>query len=394
MWLTQAPVVAAVALGVRDTSLLTLAYSASLFALPTAIYHLALWRVRHEPAALALVLAVIAGIYLPTWFFILSEFQTAAAIAVAGMAIVATASPRLTAADSALLACLGLVAIRSYEIMACFGPLLGLAVAWRISTSPGMLRDARLLGWLAVILFVAAGVVSASALAEYWRHPHFLSYRGGILQFWENLQFVLAVATIFSMLAVLAIRPELLKRWPVYALAALPILALAFSSELHRLLPASVIFAPSHYVARAGAGFLLLMLLAGWLLYMARPRLMPRLAAVLADPSAGRRMALAAAGFTLAALVPDLALTSRWSEYRRTVQEVVQSRSGRVPVADTPIGEARFQPFYQSWTYPALSLILRRAPSDAVLFVPRSHHPWKLDPEVWLPMLEGYAWRR
>jgi len=92
--------------------------------------------------------------------------------------------------------------------------------------------------------------------------------------------------------------------------------------------------------------------------------------------------------------VPDLALTSRWSEYRRTVQEVVQSRTGRVLVADTVIAEARFQPFFQDWTYPALSLMLRRTPGDAVLFVPRSNHPWKLNPEIWLPSLEGYAWRR
>jgi hypothetical protein len=394
MWLTQAPVVAAVALGVRDTSVLALCYSASLFALPTAIYHLALWRVRHQPAALALVLTVIAGVYLPTWFFILSEFQAAAAIAVAGMAIVATASPRLTVPDSAILVGFGLVAVRSYETMVYLGLLLGVAIAWRVMTSPGMSRSARVLGWLAVVLFVGASVVSALALAEYWRHPHFQSYRGGILQFWENLQFVLALATVLPTLAVLLVWPELLKRWPVYALSALPLFMLALSGELHRLAPATVIFAPSHYVARAGAGLLLLVLLAGWFLLIARPRLAPRIAATLADEAAGRRMSLGAFGFMLAAMAPDLALTSRWSEYRRTVQEVVQSRTGRVLVADTVIAEARFQPFFQDWSYPALSLMLRRTPGDAVLFVPRSNHPWKLNPEVWLPTLEGYAWRR
>ena len=393
MWLTQAPVVAAVALGVQDTSILALCYSASLFALPTAIYHLALWRVRHEPAALALVLMVIAGVFLPTWFFILSEFQVAAAIAVAGMAIVAT-QPRLTATDGAILAGFGFVAVRSYEIMVYLGPLLGGAIAWRVTTSPGMSRNARLLGWLAAILFIGASAVSASAIAEYWRHPHFQSYRGGILQFWENLQFVLALATVLPMVVVLLVRPEQLKRWPVYALGALPMLVLALSGELHRLVPTAVIFAPSHYVARAGAGLLLLVLLTGWFLHVALPGLMPRIASTVADGAAGRRITVGAFGFMLAAMVPDMALTSRWSEYRRTVQEVVQSRTGRVLVADTVIAEARFQPFFQDWTYPALSLMLRRTPGDAVLFVPRSNHPWKLNPEIWLPTLEGYAWRR
>lgn len=394
MWLTQAPVVAAVALDVQDTSILALCYSASLFALPTAIYHLALWRVRDEPAALALVLAIVAAVYLPTWFFILSEFQTAAAISVAGMAIVATASPRLTTADSALLAAFGLIAVRSYETMVYLGLLLALAVAWRMKASSGMSRNARVLGWIAAALFVGASAVSASAVAEYWRHPHFQSYRGGILQFWENLQFVLALAAVVPILVVLVVRPELLKRWPVYSLGALPILVLPVAGELHLLAPTTVIFPPSHYVARAAAGILLLVLLAGWLLYIARPHLMPRTAATLGDPAAGRRLSVAALAFMAAAMVPDLALTARWSEYRRTVQDVVQTRTGRVPVADTAIVEPRFQPFFQDWTYPALSLILRRTSADAVLFVPRSNHPWKLNPEIWLPTLEGYAWRR
>ena len=43
-----------------------MAYSATLFALPTALYHLALARVRGDAVLLGIVIAVIATVYLPT----------------------------------------------------------------------------------------------------------------------------------------------------------------------------------------------------------------------------------------------------------------------------------------------------------------------------------------
>ena len=54
-WVTQMPVLLLAKLGVRDTRLLAMAYSAALFALPTALYHLALARVRHDAVLLGIV---------------------------------------------------------------------------------------------------------------------------------------------------------------------------------------------------------------------------------------------------------------------------------------------------------------------------------------------------
>ena len=73
-WVTQLPVLLLSELGLRDTRLLAMAYSATLFGLPTALYHLALARVRGDAVLLGIVMAVIATVYLPTCFFIVGEF--------------------------------------------------------------------------------------------------------------------------------------------------------------------------------------------------------------------------------------------------------------------------------------------------------------------------------
>ena len=59
-WVTQLPVLLAVQLGVVDLKLLATIQSAALFALPAALYHLALARLRGEGLLLAIVLAIVA----------------------------------------------------------------------------------------------------------------------------------------------------------------------------------------------------------------------------------------------------------------------------------------------------------------------------------------------
>jgi hypothetical protein len=65
-WLTQLPVLAVAEFGVRDTRLLAVVYSAALFAVPVAFYHFALARVRHDASLLAVVVAIVIVVYLPT----------------------------------------------------------------------------------------------------------------------------------------------------------------------------------------------------------------------------------------------------------------------------------------------------------------------------------------
>jgi len=90
-WLTQVPVLVLSGFGVRDTRLLSMAYSAALFGLPTALYHLALARVRHDAVLLGIVITAVAVVYLPTSFFIIGEYNATFAAVVAGMAVTLTA---------------------------------------------------------------------------------------------------------------------------------------------------------------------------------------------------------------------------------------------------------------------------------------------------------------
>jgi len=112
-WVTQVPVLLLAELGVRDTRLLAMAYSAALFGLPSGLYHLALARVRHDAVLLGIVIAAVAVVYLPTSFFIIGEYNATFAAATAGMAVALTAREEHLG-DAALLCVLGVFCVRSY----------------------------------------------------------------------------------------------------------------------------------------------------------------------------------------------------------------------------------------------------------------------------------------
>ncbi len=131
MVLGQAPILTAVFLGVTDLHLLAQLLSLGLFALPTALYHLALQRVKDDPILLSAVLAAIGVVFMTTSFFIVGEYNTAYAIGMVVAVRLATAQ-RLTVEDGAFLVAVGLLAIRAYEVMLYLGPVLALMIAWTI----------------------------------------------------------------------------------------------------------------------------------------------------------------------------------------------------------------------------------------------------------------------
>ena len=136
-WVTQVPVLLLAELGVRDTRLLAMAYSATLFGLPTGLYHLALARVRHDAVLLGIVVAVLAAVYLPTSFFIIGEYNATFAAATAAMAVTLTVRENRLG-DAAFLCLLGVFSVRSYEAMVYLGPLLAAAILWsrRLKSDP------------------------------------------------------------------------------------------------------------------------------------------------------------------------------------------------------------------------------------------------------------------
>lgn len=389
-WVTQAPVVLLAKLGVRDTRVLAMVYSAALFALPAAFYHYAIVRVRHDALLLASVLAVVAIIYLPTSFFIVGEYNVAFACATACMAVALTTDGR-NLRDAVVLCVFAVLSLRSYEAMIYLGPALAAAIVW--ATWRGE-SNVRLLGLLAALGFIGAAIVSAVTIFDYWDHPHFMKVRSTSVDFWQNMQFAIPLVGLLICGVVGLRRPAWLAgRGPVVVMAV-AIVLLAVSPWWRLVHPPSILYPPSHYVARQAAGVLLAACLGGmWVL--AACRNLPPVVATLRRPDVSRRILMIMAGLTIAAAIPDIALTRLWIGYLDRMRSVVNDGAGIVRAESLPLHDWPNKLFFQDWSYPALSVVLSRSPGRAYV-VPdqdyRSNPPFEPGCGL-LPKLAGYGWR-
>lgn len=395
MWLTQLPVVVALKLGVTDTRILAIAYSAGLFGLPTAVYHLALRRARGDAVAMAVVLAAIAVVYFSTSFFIVGEYNTAFAIAVAVMTIVVTGK-EVSWGDTVLLMFFGWLAFRSYEAMAYLGPLLAAAIVWRIRTTapPGPASPRYLFGCFAALLFLGASAVSLMTLAQYWQHDYFMRVRVATFDFWQNLQFMLSACPLAVFAVVAFVRPAWLRGRAPFGLLWLGAALLAASPWLRLVDEATLLYPPAHHIARTAGGGLLWAMLAGLWLFAAWTRRPPRLFEVLRAPRTGRRLAAALFALMIGATVPDIALTRLWTRHIDTLRTLIVGHPGVVDPVKAGLNQWPAKLFRQDWTYAPLSLLLRSGPTDG-LVLPRQDYtePRPFDPACGLPELKGYGWR-
>jgi hypothetical protein len=397
-WVTQLPVLLAVRFGLVDMKVLAMIQSAALFALPAALYHLAMARVRGDALLLAVVLVAIAVVYLPTSFFIIGEYNVAYAAATATMAVALTGDPHGagTRRDGVILVLLGALCLRSYEAMVYLGPLLAAAVLWTTWRRRAEDTDdiARLLGTVAGLAFIGAALVSGITMAIYWHHPHFVLVRAAVTDFWQNLQFMIPLVGLglFALLCVLWPR-WLLGRWPL-AVIGLAAVLLAIVPWLRLVRPEAFLFPPSHYVARTAAGCVLWGLLATMWIHVALRHSPLALLETLRRPAVGRRLAAATLVLALAAAVPDVVLTRLWSGYLGYMRGVVATQSGLVNSNSLAMTEWPQPLFKQDWTLPALTAILRLRQSEAIVVAPPNAGDERpFDPACGtLPRLYGYAW--
>jgi hypothetical protein len=390
-WLTETPVLLLVGAGVRDVHLLAMAFSAMLFVIPAALYHLALARAR-DGVRLAAVIAVVAAVHLPTCFFAVGEHLITYALVTATFMV--ALSPRVPAwRDGALLFAFGLIAIASYEAMIYLGPAAAAVVLWSARGRHEPLG--RMLIFAAALAFLGATVVALSTVVHYWHHDHFVRVRAATFDFWQNLQFVLPLAALAAIGLVALVLPRgLAGRGPLVAAAVAAALLVA-SPWLREVRPAAFLFPPSHYVARTAAGGVLLALMLGAWLHAAWPKPGPALLAMLHQPAVARRLATAMFVLVLGGAVPDLWLTRQWVDYLAWFGGMVNSRTGIVPADELPLRQWPYRMFVQEWSYPALSVLLHRAPGQGVVVAPndyRSNMPF--DPACGtVPRLESFVWR-
>lgn len=390
-WVTQLPLLLLSELGVRDTRLLAMVYSATLFGLPTALYHLALARVRHDAVLLGIVIAVVATIYLPTCFFIIGEYNTAYAAAVVAMAVTLTPGPRRLG-DAVLLCLLGLLCVRSYETMVYLGPLLAAAIVWSLRREDDRFKNGLML--VAVVAFLAAAFVGLSAIVDYWNHPHFQKVRAMSFDFWQNQQFVIPVIGLAISAAVALLRPAWLRGSGPALVIGLAATALALSPWYRLVHEDSILYPPAHYLARQAAGVVLAVLLVCMWLHVAWQRRPPEVFTVLRLPAVSRRLVLAMTALLLAAAVPDVVLTSLWSDYLGRMRTLVDTREGAIRARDLPLLEWPDKLFAQDWSLPAISALVSRTPGRAYVLADKdylSNPPF--DPACGtLPHLQGYGW--
>lgn len=393
-WVTQLPVLVAIWLGVTDTHVLAIVQSAALFALPVGLYHLALARVRHDPVLAAVVLAVLALVFLPTSFFIVGEYNAGYAAVTASMAILLTSEANRRR-DAAIVLALGAMCLRSYEAMVYLGPLMAASVLWWRHSMPRDDDLARMTAAFAALAFAGSALVAGGTMFIYWNHPHFTLVRAAILDFWQNLQFVVPVAGLALVALVSLVFPSWLRgRVPagvILLVAAVLVSTLWFRQWLG---PDSMIFPPAHYVARTAGGCLLwAMMLFMWVHVVWRGR-GPALLAILREPAVGRRLVLALTALVVAASIPDIVLTRYWSGYLAYVRGLVVDRTGEVLVADLPTRQWPYVLFSQDWTAPALGALLRSAPQNATILGPQGAAPVPFDSRCGtIPKLTGFAWR-
>ena len=391
-WVTQAPVLLLSELGVRDTRLLSMAYSAALFGLPTALYHLALARARHDAVLLGIVIAAVAVVYLPTSFFIIGEYNATFAAVTAAMAIAMTSrASRL--GDAALLCVLGVFSVRSYEAMIYFGPLLAAAIVW--SLRQGKDSATRVLAGVAALAFLAAAVVSAGTVADYWTHPHFIKVRSMSFDFWQNLQFAIPLAGLAICAVIALCRPRWLQTRGPFIVVGVCATVLASTPWWRLLHEHSILYPPAHYLAREAAGLLLALLLACMWLHVGWQRKPLQVLVTLRLPAVSQRLVAAMTVLVIAAAIPDVVLTGLWSDYLGRMRGLVDSRQGIIRASEQPILDWPDKLFAQDWSLPAMSAIVSRTPGRAFLRIDndfQSNPPF--DPACGtLPRLKGYGWR-
>ncbi len=395
--MTQAPLLVLVELGMRDTRLLAVAYSALLFAWPAGLYHLALSRVRRDPAMLMALLAALAAVYMPTSFFIVGEYNVAYAAVLAAVAVALTSGAHARR-DGAILLALGGLCIASYEAMVYLGPLTALILLWsmRRARGAGPVDDiARLLWALAALAFLASAVVAGAAIVEYWNHDYFTRVRAASFDFWQDLQFVIPLAGLGVLAIVSLVLPSWLAGRGPTVLLGLVALILAATPWARLVNPETILFPPAHYIARTAAGWLVAGLSIALWLYVGWRVGAPRLLADLRRPEIARPLSAAMAVLLFAAVVPDLALSRLWIGYLGWFRGLVTNNTGLVRANDLPMQQWPYRLFAQDWTYPALSALLRSAPGQGIVVVDKDYRTSPpFEPSCGtVPRLEGFGWR-
>ena len=419
MLASQVPLLIALKLGIDDLGWLARIFGIGVFGLPTVFYQLALARVRRDAVLLAIVIAAIALVFMPTSFCAVGEYNAAFAVALASAAWLAT-TDRARLLDGLIIVAMAAFALRVYEAFVYLGPpLAAMALGVARSSTPRhrasvlpfaaaaagavivalvgryamLVCLAPLLAGLSVVAWqrpqtrqtiatalhlIAAAVFVAGAATALWSLVDFVSSDRlesvplEILDVRANPSFVLGLGAAATVALWALRRPADLAtgrpyRWAdvwLVLLALFPSLALAVSDTEIRPL------AFGQCSSRVAGGPLALVFIV--LIWFCRPSsrgpawFVP-IQAALRAPGAAKRL-LAFACLTLLATLPtDAFLTRAWSDYLLALRTDVRTHAG---IVTTDRAAAAAWP-HVLMIEPAMltcqGLIVRSRASDAVI---------------------------
>jgi hypothetical protein len=393
MVLGQIPVIAAVFLGVTDLHFLAQLLSLGLFALPTALYHLALMRVRHDALLLATVMAAIGIVFMTTSFFIVGEYNTAFAIAITATVRLMTAERRLSIADGAFLVAAGVLAVRTYEVMLYFGPLLAVMICWCIWRATERPRIATLLHFFAACLFVGGMIVAANSLINPFSEDHLSRTAATVLDAWQNVQFDLTLLAALVIFVWAIVRPADLATRRPYLVAGFFLVLLVLSPLL--VLSDTLVrpHAKSQYTARSIAGLVVATIVI--VIWIYKSPLGDRIGMFkeLRKPAAARRLLAFGCLMVLAVVPSDAYLTLEWRSYLQTVRTIVRTQPGVIAYESTPLSRPPLAMLVESWILPSQSLALRSKRGDGIIAPPRDFNEWQPFPPTEPYPLGLFIWR-
>ncbi|HTB39090.1 MAG TPA: hypothetical protein VK777_18505, partial [Reyranella sp.] len=379
-------------LGVTDLHLLARLLSLGLFALPTALYHLALVRVKDDAVLLAAVIAAIAVVFMTTSFFIVGEYNTAYAIAILVAVRLATAK-RLTLVDGLFLAVIGGLAIRTYEAMLYLGPLLSAMVGWAIWRAPSRPWLPTTLHLVAIAGFIAGMFVAIGSLTRPYSVEHLDETIETARNFWQNMQFDLVVAAALVVVVWALVRPRDLALAKPYRWAAVCLVILALSPLL--MLGDVVVrpLAKSQYVARTAAGLIIASIVVFIWAYASNLRGKLPAFVVLGTQQAARRFLIFALLILVAVLPSDIFLTQSWVSYLDAMRTTVRDHDGVIAFEDSPLSKHPYDLLVESWILPSQSLALRAKRGDGIVAPPKDFGAWQPFPPAQPYPLGKYVWR-
>ena len=394
--LTETPAVVAMKLGVRDLRWLARIYSFGLYAVPTALYSMALLRARKDAVVLATTIAALAIIFMTTSFHIGSESHAAYGIAIL-VAVWLVTAPRLTTTDGAALVLFATFGSRVYEHHVYLGPLLALMTIWAIARARARPPTAATLYGVAAAVFLFGMIIAAKSLRDFEATEIDRRYlETTIGMFWAfrfNVQLDLLLLAAGLLLAWGLLRPGDFDRpWP-YLAAGVPIVLVALSPLLvviERLV--SPPYSWSQYASRTVAGPIAASaVLFLWFQAARRSARLP-VFAVLRRPRAARNAVRLASAMFLATLPWNAMLTVLYARYLEVVREVVRSGSG-VTDADHTLLALHPRLAHEDFAISSLSLILRGSPGDGIIVLPAdSLSKDTIDPAN-PPDLGAFRWR-